>query len=271
MRSTRPSPRRPCLRSTANASWASEFVKAQPDAYSAFDHFLFIRDHIGPLFAMNQAHIRHTGARSMSWVDYVLNNSARSLFSKDLYIGQDAKGVFRRIEDPDALAEVRRLGRSLYFDPILSGNNERSCASCHRPDMCFTDTTRATPLAFDHRGALARNAPSLVNADLNHLTMQDGEHINLQAQAKDVLTDAHEMSGDPAALLAKVMACPDYRKGFTALLKYTPTQDAVTIEHLLSAITTTMCPSHPSLPRSTRRWTHMLPWALKNARASTSS
>ncbi len=216
---------------------ASEFVKAQPDAYSAFDHFLFIRDHIGPLFAMNQAHIRRTGARSTSWMDYALNNNARSLFSKDLYIGQDAKGVFRRIEDPDALAEMRRLGRSLFFDPILSGNNERSCASCHRPDMCFTDTTRATPLAFDHRGVLARNAPSLVNADLNHLIMQDGEHINLQAQAKDVLTDAHEMSGDPAAVVAKVMACPDYRKGFTALLKHTPTQDAVTIEHLLSAIT----------------------------------
>ncbi len=216
---------------------AIDFSQAQPDAYSAFDHFVFLRDHVGPLFTMNQAHIRRTGARSASWMDYSLNKAATSLFAKDLYIGQDAKGVFRRIDDPAAIAEVRRLGRSLFFDPILSGNNERSCASCHRPEMCFSDTARATPLAFDHRGTLPRNAPSLVNADLNHLLMQDGKHISLQSQAKDVLTDPHEMSGEASAVLAKVMACADYRKGFTALLKYTPMHDEVTTDHLVSAIT----------------------------------
>jgi cytochrome c peroxidase len=213
------------------------FVDAQPDAYSAFDHFTFLRDHVGPLFRMNQEHIRRTGARSRSWMDYSLNNNANVLFSKDLYIGQDAKGVYRHVDDTATLAQVRQLGRTLFFDPLLSGNRQRSCASCHQPGMCFTDTSRATSIAFDHHGALARNAPSLVNADLNHLLMQDGKHIGLQAQAKDVLTNPIELGANADTVLMYVMSCADYRKGFTALLKHTPAQREVTLDHLLSAVT----------------------------------
>ncbi len=170
---------------------------------------------------MNQEHIRSTGARSRSWMDYSLNNNARSIFAKDLYIGQDAKGVFRRVDDPNVLAEVRRLGHTLFMDPLLSGNNERSCASCHRPEMCFTDTVLVTPIAFDHKGSLPRNAPSLVNADLNHLLMQDGRHIALQTQAHAVLTAPTEMGAEPNTTLKKVMDCPEYRQAFSALLRHT--------------------------------------------------
>src|SRR5205085_12092499 len=31
------------------------------------------------------------------------------------------------------------LGRELFFDPILSGDNSISCATCHHPDLGFTD------------------------------------------------------------------------------------------------------------------------------------
>ncbi|GIS70807.1 MAG: hypothetical protein CM1200mP10_03840 [Candidatus Neomarinimicrobiota bacterium] len=36
-------------------------------------------------------------------------------------------------------AEKEELGRLLYFDPILSGDNTISCAHCHHPDLGFTD------------------------------------------------------------------------------------------------------------------------------------
>ncbi len=35
------------------------------------------------------------------------------------------------------------LGRELFFDPILSGDNTQACADCHNPDLAFTD-----PLQF---------------------------------------------------------------------------------------------------------------------------
>lgn len=35
--------------------------------------------------------------------------------------------------------EKAELGRMLFFDPVLSANNDMSCASCHNPDLGFTD------------------------------------------------------------------------------------------------------------------------------------
>ena len=31
------------------------------------------------------------------------------------------------------------LGKKLFFDPILSGDGSRSCASCHFPALAFAD------------------------------------------------------------------------------------------------------------------------------------
>jgi cytochrome c peroxidase len=36
-------------------------------------------------------------------------------------------------------ADKVELGRLLFFDPILSQNNDMSCASCHHPDLGFAD------------------------------------------------------------------------------------------------------------------------------------
>src|SRR5215468_10766148 len=35
--------------------------------------------------------------------------------------------------------EKIELGRLLYFDPVLSGANDQSCATCHHPDLGFSD------------------------------------------------------------------------------------------------------------------------------------
>ncbi|GIS71116.1 MAG: hypothetical protein CM1200mP10_06930 [Candidatus Neomarinimicrobiota bacterium] len=35
--------------------------------------------------------------------------------------------------------DKEKLGRLLFFDPILSGDNTISCAHCHHPDLGFTD------------------------------------------------------------------------------------------------------------------------------------
>jgi len=64
---------------------------------------------------------------------------------------------------PSITEEQVHLGRLLFFDPLLSGNWRRSCASCHQPSKAFADG-RATSMAFDFPQRITRNAPSLVNA-----------------------------------------------------------------------------------------------------------
>lgn len=216
---------------------AITFANNQPSDYTQFDHYTFIRDYINPLFVLNQQMISKYKVVARSMLDYSLNKTAISIFSKTLYNGQNPKGIFLRVKDTAALAEIERLGKLLYYDPVLSGNNMRSCASCHKPEQFFTDTLVARSLQFNQKDPLPRNTPSLVNAEYNHLVMLDGKHFTLQHQTKAVVTNAVEMGGDEAEVLKKVLSCKAYKKGFTALLKYTPQEPEISFEHLASALT----------------------------------
>ena len=214
-----------------------EFVKAQPGNFSQFDHFNFIRDFINPLFKINQELIKQYKVYTKSFIDYSLNNSSTSIFSKDLYFGQNSKGIFRRVTDKDALNEIEKIGKLLFYDPILSGNNQRSCNSCHKSTEYFTDTTLATSFQFDKKNYLSRNSPSLINSTYNHLLMADGKHISMQNQAKDVITNHQELGSNEKALLEKVLSCNEYKNAFKKFLKYTPQETEIGIEHITSALT----------------------------------
>jgi cytochrome c peroxidase len=170
-------------------------------------------------------------------VDYSLNKEARSIFDKGLFFGQNAKGIFRRVKDAAALAEIEHVGKLLFYDPILSGNNLRACASCHKPTQFFTDTVARTAFHFNHSEFLPRNTPSLIGATYNHLVMLDGKHYTLQHQSLGVISNAVEMSGATDDVLKKVLGCREYKTAFQRLLKLTPQESEVTMEHLASAIT----------------------------------
>lgn len=213
------------------------FADGQPPAYTAFDHFLFIRDYINPLFKINQELISRYHIISRSLVDYTLNKQAVSIFDKSLYNGTNPKGIFLRVKDTAVLAALEQTGKLLFFDPILSGNNQRSCASCHKPEASFTDHSAATALHYNGKDRLARNTPSLINTQYNHLLMQDGSHISLQAQAKAVITNPDEMGCREGEILKKVLSCPDYKKAFRGFLQYTPQESGITLDHILSALT----------------------------------
>jgi cytochrome c peroxidase len=214
-----------------------KYLESQPIDFNHFDRFTFIRDFVNPLFALNQDMIRGYHVVSKSAVDYSLNKSTISIFDKSLYDAQNAKGVFLRVKDEAALVEIRRVGKLLFYDPLLSGNNSRSCASCHRPTEYFTDTAFSTSLQFNRNDLLPRNTPSLINANYNHLLMLDGKHISLQDQVAGVITNPIEMGGSKEEILKKILSCADYQKTFKSLLKYTPHLKEVSMEHISAAIT----------------------------------
>lgn len=217
---------------------AVAFLQKQPDtSIYTFNHFLFIRDFVNPLFRINQALIRKYQFETFSRQDYTLNNQANSIFDKNLYQGQDTKGIYFYVKDSAVLKEISKVGKQLFFDPILSGNNQRSCASCHKPDQGFTDSLNPSSLQFNQSDFLARNTPSLLNVVHYQLLMLDGKHISLQNQAKDVTTNPKEMGSQTEELVSKVMQVPSYKKAFQTWLKFTPTETKVTIEHIASALT----------------------------------
>lgn len=213
------------------------FVNNQPDQFSSFDHFAWIKDYVNPLFRMNQQFIRSYSVVTKNYNDYTLNNDCNSIFDKSLYSPQNSKGIFSLLDDEKVLSEIKQVGKLLFYDPILSANNARSCASCHKPTEYFTDTAVNTAFQFNRVDHLPRNTPSLINVGFNHLIMLDGKHISLQDQAKDVMHNSIEMNGSEQDLVKKVLSCKEYKDAFKKFLRYTPEEKEVTLSHIVSAIT----------------------------------
>jgi cytochrome c peroxidase len=218
-------------------SRANAFVAKQPESFSAFDHFSFIRDYVNPLFALNQGFINQFSVVTSSYNDYTLNNDCRSIFDKSLYASQNVKGVFSLVEDEAVLKQIKQVGKLLFYDPILSANNSRSCASCHKPTEYFTDTAQATAFRFDRNARLMRNTPSLINVVFNHLVMLDGKLIGLQPQLKDVIENKLELNSQVDVVLKKVLSCKEYKDAFKKFLKFTPEEKEIGLEQIASAIT----------------------------------
>ncbi len=213
------------------------FVNSQPRDYTQFDHFTFIRDYVNPLFRINQQLINDYKVVSVSYNDYTLNNKCTSIFDKSLYQPQNTKGIYSLVDDTESLGEINKAGKLLFYDPILSGNNERACASCHKPTQYFTDNTTHTALQFNRTDRLTRNTPTLINVVYNHLIMLDGKHITLQGQGRDVITNPIEMGGNENEIIEKVMSCKEYKTVFKKALRFTPEEHEITLNHLVSAIT----------------------------------
>ena len=137
---------------------------------------------------------------------------------------------------PTALAESVLLGRDLFFDPILSGNRNISCATCHHPSMASGDdmslsigeggvglgAARKADPNNPPAARIPRNAPALFNLGAAEFTtlfhdgrvqrdedarfniaMPDGFTLErpvksvLAAQASLPITSHEEMAGAP--------------------------------------------------------------------------
>ena len=104
------------------------------------------------------------------------------------------------------------LGRYLFFDPALSGDGTTSCASCHHPDLGFSDGRDRSIGVAGH--PVKRSSPTLWNvAFLEHL-FWDARADSLEEQAEGPLYSPEEMGNTPQQLLATLSASEDYRRLF---------------------------------------------------------
>ena len=104
------------------------------------------------------------------------------------------------------------LGRYLFFDPLLSANDDLSCGSCHHPDLGFSDGSARSSGADGT--ALARSAPSLWNVAFQQRFFWDARAASLEEQMQGPLYAADEMGSNPAELMAEIAANDTYRRLF---------------------------------------------------------
>ena len=146
-----------------------------------------------------------------------------------------------RAENPTTPEKVE-LGRLLYFDPLLSGDDTVSCAHCHHPDLGLSDNRHRSMGIGGHRlgpdrrdGALLRRgSPTVWNAAYNHLQFWDGRAKDLEDQAGKPIMDPNEMAEEPPRLVAQLKDVPEYVELFETAF---PAQsDPVTFENVTFAI-----------------------------------
>lgn len=109
--------------------------------------------------------------------------------------------------------DVSNLGRILFFDPALSANNLRACASCHQPGKAFTDGL-ALSQSFEPGKFLTRNAPTIINSVLQRKLFHDGRAFSFEDQAGRVMSNPLEMHNDFQSVADKLIHSSEYRALF---------------------------------------------------------
>ena len=85
-------------------------------------------------------------------------------------------------EPPDnEFTEARwALGKRLFYDPVMSVDSSISCASCHKPELAFSDDVAISPGVEGRIGT--RNAPSLANVGYHPYFTREGGVPTLEMQ-----------------------------------------------------------------------------------------
>lgn len=140
------------------------------------------------------------------------NYGARHLFSPDAL----RQSAFDPRAMSDTAAGLVALGKMLFSDNRLSGNNTRSCATCHKPDRYFTDGLKGSPV-MDGKGSTRRNAPTLLYSAYQYGQFLDARDSTLEKQIYTVLQNPDEMHsalGDVAHKLDNKTYRRSFRKAF---------------------------------------------------------
>lgn len=105
------------------------------------------------------------------------------------------------------------LGKKLFFDPLLSGAKNQSCASCHNPSLSWTDNL---PRGMGVK-EMATRTPTLLNIAWVPKPGWQGQFKDLENVAFRPITAGGIMNMPEKALVARLAAIPAYVDAFDAV------------------------------------------------------
>ncbi|MES2568033.1 MAG: cytochrome c peroxidase [Bacteroidota bacterium] len=106
------------------------------------------------------------------------------------------------------------LGRTLFYDPLLSSDNSVSCGSCHQQFSAFSQSGH--DVSHGVNGLLGnRNTPALQNLNWNTTFMHDGGILNIEVMPFAPITNPVEMNETMTNVIAKLSVSGKYKQLFT--------------------------------------------------------
>lgn len=181
-------------------------------SFDSFDRLEFIRNFAEPLYGLVlDLHL----ALHFETSDEVFRGQlpfhyqSRHLFSSGFYNLQYYTGL----EHDSAFRAKADLGKLLFFEPALSANFERSCASCHQADKAFGDGLEKS-IAFDFKGTVDRNAPGLFNALYSEKFFHDLRADRMEAQMEHVIFSPKEFAANYKTIFRRLKSSETYQNLF---------------------------------------------------------
>ena len=114
--------------------------------------------------------------------------------------------------DNETSVEGIALGRKLFYDKSLSGDETQSCGSCHQQSRAFSDNKRFSVGIDGVAGKL--NASAIINVGWQSSAFWDGRASSLEKQALDPVENPIEMHLSWEDAVFRIGADKNYRDEF---------------------------------------------------------
>ena len=118
---------------------------------------------------------------------------------------------FPAIEFPEGneFTETRwELGKKLFFDPIMSVDSSISCATCHHPELAFSDKVAFSNGVENRVGT--RNSPSLANVAYHPYFTREGGVLTLEFQILVPIQEHNEFDFNIVLIAERLAENPTY-------------------------------------------------------------
>lgn len=193
-------------------SAAIQYLSVNAD-FDAFNRLEFIREYLNPAFKLFKDAQLQLGIETVydtpAGINQPYNYLADNFFGNDFLNPDYYSMVKKGITQP----QMEKLGKYLFFDPVLSSNNKRACASCHNPQKAFTDGEQRS-LALDFKGTVSRNSPTLINSVFAERYFYDLRTEKIENQFEHVITSPHEFNTSYPEISAKLNQSEEYKQLF---------------------------------------------------------
>lgn len=216
-----------------------------------FDRADFIRNVLDPLYGALldvQLALEIELSSEVSSIPSPINPVSRSMFASSTLDPLAGTGLPRGLFN-EATVE---LGKTLFFDPILSADVDRSCASCHQPDRAFTDGVPKS--AARGGGTIDRNAPTLLHAVLARRFFMDLRATRIDDVIEHVIANSREFGANVPLVLARIKESPEYSTLFRRCFP-TDADNAVNLANMgraIAAYLATLTPMNSPIDRYLR-------------------
>jgi len=183
--------------------------------FDTFDRLDFLSEFINPLYKKLLEVQKDLGIKSATEINNKVpswNAYSENIFAED-FINPYYYTLLKKEEDSEGL---RELGKLLFYDKNFSKNKEMSCATCHKPELAFTDGERKS-LASVQGQFVMRNSPTLINAIFSDKYFYDLRALDLEEQGEHVIENHLEFDTSFPELVKMINSDEKYAKLFHAV------------------------------------------------------